>query len=271
MSVTLTNGFTYISTTHWINSSGGNWSVGSNWNTGATPSTGDAVYIDASGTYTVNLDVSPTVDSITLGGATGTQTLVIPSTLTLNGPDASSVTTNGILSLTGVLTGGGTLNVNGTLNWTSGGVMSASGITNVAAGATMNLSPSVGYLDTRTLNLSGNTVYSGGGTIRMQNGATINNLSGAIFDAQSDGNVVHSCCSGGNGGFNNAGTFKKSAGTGSTTILGSVAFNNVGVVQADSGAIAMQGGGTSSGTFTANSASSTIQFDGGTQNVALSG
>jgi hypothetical protein len=62
------------------------------------------------------------------------------------------------------------------------------------------------------------------------------------------------------GTFNNAGTFTKSAGTGVT--YGDIAFNNSGTVEAASGTLDLAGGGTSSGTFLADSGA-TLDFGGG--------
>src|SRR5207244_3352045 len=63
----------------WTNGSGGLWSNASNWNSGAGPVPGstDDVVITLDGTYTVTLDVSATVASLTLGGSSGTQKLSV--------------------------------------------------------------------------------------------------------------------------------------------------------------------------------------------------
>ncbi len=55
----------------------GNWSVPSNWNPAMVPGATSDVIIAASGTFKVTLDVDANVSSLTLGGAAGTQTLMV--------------------------------------------------------------------------------------------------------------------------------------------------------------------------------------------------
>src|SRR5713226_3655153 len=62
----------------WVNAGGGSWSTGSNWSTGSPPVPGDDVCIDLAGTYSVTLPATTaTINSLTLGGTSGTQTLVL--------------------------------------------------------------------------------------------------------------------------------------------------------------------------------------------------
>ncbi|MEZ5064302.1 MAG: hypothetical protein R3B81_06175 [bacterium] len=107
-------------TVSWTNASGGNWSNPANWDLGV-PGAADDVRIDVSGTYTVTLDVHTTVTSLTLGGASGAQTLFASGrTITVSG--ASVVGPNGILNLaSGTLSGAG--------SWTNGGVATLSSTT----------------------------------------------------------------------------------------------------------------------------------------------
>jgi hypothetical protein len=74
-------------------------------------------------------------------------------------------------------------------------------------------------------------------------GATIDNVAGAVFDAQNDSSIVTNNI--GTDLFINDGTFKKSAGTGTTTI--GVTFNNTGTAEVDSGTLALTGAVTGSG------------------------
>src|SRR5689334_13337588 len=93
----------------WTNSSGGNWSNPANWDSGSVPGSSDNALIVNGGSFTVNVDVDAAVGSLTLGGASGTQTVSISShTLTLNGN--SLVNGNGVVALSsGTLAGNGTL------------------------------------------------------------------------------------------------------------------------------------------------------------------
>ena len=70
---------------NWKAAVDGNWNDGANWDTEIVPGNGDDVFIDLSGDYTVTLDVDADVQSLTLGGASGNQTLSASSrTITLN-------------------------------------------------------------------------------------------------------------------------------------------------------------------------------------------
>jgi len=126
----------------WNNASGGNWGTPGNWNPAQVPGASDDAVITLAGTYTVTLDVAGTLNSLTLGGASGTQSLAITgNTLTLAA--ASAVNANGVINLSnGTFTGNGVLTVNGTFNWT-GGTMSGSGTTEIAPTATLTISSPV--------------------------------------------------------------------------------------------------------------------------------
>ncbi len=79
------------------------------------------------------------------------------------------------------------------------------------------------------------------GNFNSRGGAIFNNQAGATFDTDFNGNFAFN-----QGGvrtqFNNAGTFTKSGGTGTTTF--STALNNSGTVNVDSGTLAFNGGYT---------------------------
>src|SRR5438552_17541197 len=68
----------------WTNALSGNWNNAANWSPNAIPGSSDTALITNNGNYTVTLDVSPTVNSLTLGGASGTQIFFAASrTLTI--------------------------------------------------------------------------------------------------------------------------------------------------------------------------------------------
>ena len=62
-------------TISWTNTSGGLWSAPANWDAQFVPRSFDSVNITAAGTYTVTVDTSVNVVGLTIGGATGQQTL----------------------------------------------------------------------------------------------------------------------------------------------------------------------------------------------------
>jgi hypothetical protein len=47
----------------WTNANGGNWSAAVNWSPNQVPGNSDDAIITNAGTYTVKLDISPTVNS----------------------------------------------------------------------------------------------------------------------------------------------------------------------------------------------------------------
>ena len=94
----------------------------------------------------------------------------------------------------------------------------------------------------------GTVTWSGSGSVSCSSGVVYNEP-GAVFDVQND-----QLMSG--GGFQNAGLFRKSAGTGTTTI--SSFFNNTGAVQIQTGTVNFSGlltenpGSSLSGTWRGN-------------------
>ena len=78
----------------WKNATSGSWTEGVNWSTGAAPTSGESACITEPGTYTVTAKgAAITVKSLTLGGASGTQTLAVA---TSNGGDMHLATTSGL-------------------------------------------------------------------------------------------------------------------------------------------------------------------------------
>ena len=78
------------------NTAGGSWFTAANWSKKAIPASGEEVCITEGGTYTVELVQStsvPTLKSLTIGAGSGTQSLLVASTSSVN---ASLVTTEGL-------------------------------------------------------------------------------------------------------------------------------------------------------------------------------
>jgi hypothetical protein len=233
------------------------------------------------GTFTV-------ADSGTLGFAGGRHTLSSPSTITgagtvifggsvgaattvlgtydLSGPTVvSGGTVNFIRDVTlsaltlsgGALAGFGDVTANGLLSWTCG-TMSGLGRTLAAGGMAISGSAAK-FLDGRTLVNEATATWEGG-SITASNAAIWDNQPGALFDVRTDASFVA------NFGprFDNAGTVRKSAGTGTAT-LGPL-FNNSGNVDVQTGTLSLSGGGLSSGVFTSEMGA-TLNFAGGTQTL----
>ena len=154
---------------------------------------------------------------------------------------------------------GGSSTVAGTSTWTGG---TLSGSLTVASNGVLNLSGSGDkYIEWGTLNNAGSVTWTGGNVWGYNWNYYVNvisNQDGGLFDVQTDAALSsYSCCSGSLTIYN-AGTFRKSAGTGTNAI--NWAFSNTGLVDVQSGAVSLQ----SSYTQTAGA----TKLDGG--NIATS-
>ena len=149
--------------------------------------------------------------------------VVAPSTLTLS---------------SGSLGGSNVVTIGSTMTWT-GGSMSGTGRTVISPGAALTIAnPSSLAINNRTLDNGGSTVWTGAGNIDL-NTAVITNRVGALFNLQNSSPIFFG---GGTPRFDNAGIFRKSVSTGTSTIGGSVPFTNYGTVDIQSGILAMNGG-----------------------------
>ena len=110
---------------------------------------------------------------------------------------------------------------------------------------------------------AGTVTMTGSGQLTMyNNNSTYNggvyNLAGALWDIQTNANIYCHCL--GDEFFNNAGTFRKSGGSGTATI--SVDFINTGTVTNLIGILSFNSGGTLTGTY-GTAAGATTDFAGG--------
>lgn len=186
----------------------GNWSDFTKWSPQQVPGGADDVIIASFGS--VNLDISPTIGSLTLDH--GAASLGGAGDLTVTGMTAW---------LAGTIQGTGTLHANGGLDLTG------SPLRNLR----------------RPLHNAGLATWNGG-AINIQSGGEFRNLAGATFDAQTNGSITIS----GVGPFINEGIFIKSGGS-SDTGIGNP-FNNNGVVEVQVGTLRFNRGGVSTGDFT---------------------
>jgi hypothetical protein len=251
----------------WTNTAGGNWSDTNSWDPNQMPGSGDVAVITNDGTYSVTLDVNPTIVGLVLGtsGGANVQSLSVSNnqTFTLNG--TAQVSTNGQFNLNGgVLSGNivlcGALNcLGGTL---SGGltVNSNSVLTVSAPGVSLN-----GFTTGGSALTNYGTVNWTGGDISCDYSPQIYNY--GLWNAQTDNSIFGQQTSG-NGVFNNYGTFRKSGGSNTTTIDTNAVFNGSGMVDVESGTVSIANGqyagmvNAAGGTFL--SLGSSLIFGGGT-------
>jgi hypothetical protein len=182
-----------------------------------------------------------------LGGSLTLTTDVIPGLAMAAGTLYVSPTFQGgsitNLTLAG-MTLAGTATVSGTMSWISGTI---NGALTVGNGAVLNIGGSSLKECLGVLTNAGTVVWTGGGNLNLgdytgsgwQWGA-IYNLAGGLFDIQND-QFFTSYANPGSARFNNAGTLRKSAGSGTTVFNFYVGFDNGGRVEADTGVISFQG------------------------------
>lgn len=269
--------------TYTLTSSGGAdviWTDSTKWFGGPAgtypgQNAGDTAQITQSGTYKVM--VSSTIpNNVTLTMNCSGCFLEIQSGGTLGLQGSSSVTgsnirllTSGILNNSNDLTfastlfldGGtvgnvGTININptGIFEW-NGGTLTSAGTTNVFG--TLNLPGAISSMTLgpgQQLNVSGTINYTS-----PSNPFSIN--TGAALLNSNLMNLANDLPINGAGSIQNTGTIDKTTGT-QSVINPSVA--NSGTVRVSEGVLALNGGGTHSGTFDAASAGYVIEFRGGT-------
>ncbi len=231
----------------WANNISGDFNTGANWVGGVVPAAGDDAVINFAG-VTVTSSNNNTVLRISCTG-----------TFAINGGTFTidSTSTTSSFNLTGgALAGAGTLTVSSAMTW-GNATMSGTGATTLSVGATLTISSGV-TLDARTLNNSGTINMTGlNNSWNFANSAVFNNQSGGVFNSQNDQSIF---VGSGSPLIANAGTFAKTAGLGTTTV--NVALNNTGSVQTQSGTLALQGGGTGSGVYSATGGA-VLEFNGG--------
>jgi hypothetical protein len=169
----------------------------------------------------------------------GMGTLVIAGTATSQG--SFTFANNATISGAGILT------IESTMTW-GGGILD--GTLNVAAGATVTMNGTQNRIVRGTLNNAGTVTWAGTANIGVSASTQINNLDGGLFDIQGDQQFYFRNDDGwARHPFNNAGTLRKSAGEGETPFDAYGQLNNTGIVDLESGALALPGGGDSTGVF----------------------
>jgi hypothetical protein len=180
----------------WTNTAGGSWFEGSNWSKGKAPSTEEEACITAEGTYTVVMTQESgtvSVKSLTVGGASGKQTLAV----------GSSCSVNAVLTTTAGISNG----AQGAITLTNGdgcgdGVKLVGPITNAG---TLTVEPEHGgarelqgsITNTGTLSINASTAYNGTsvaltnkGTLNVAEGKTLSIAAKNSFTNGTNGKIV---------------------------------------------------------------------------------
>lgn len=214
---------TNAATITWTNTVAGTWNVAANWQPNQVPGPSDTVIIPLAATNGAAVDTNYTVNNLILNGGTVANTGVASDTLTVAG---QINWTNGTLGCTvtneGVLTLAGTNGVDYQLT------------TFLCNVGTMNLA-------------SGNLLINYCG----YNYGGISNAAGGLINIEHDANIDVSqnqfgLCP---PPFYNAGTIRKTAGTGVSYLFPPINNYGSGIIDAQSGAISFNGGGNLDGTL----------------------
>ncbi len=218
----------------WINPASGNWKVASNWSGGTVPQAGDNVTIATQGvTVTYNTGTLAINDLTVSAGSTlsmSNGTLGVDGTGTIGGTLALAA---------GTFNGSGTTTVSGQWNWT-GGVLDTKLI--VASTASALISPNnpnaLPVLSNGATLTNQGTVDQNAGAYPLYIGGTVDNVSGASWNLQTDGAVTLQT----GGAFNNFGSFVKTGGTSVTNWQ--VPITGSGTINITSGTMTLTGATT---------------------------
>jgi uncharacterized repeat protein (TIGR01451 family) len=232
--------------TSYTSAGSGSWGSAGSWSPAGIPASGDSVTIQSG--HTISLDAARTINNATVNG-------------TLQPAGLSLAVTNS-WTHAGTVTGSGSVTVNGTGTWTSGTIYGA--VVNAAPGATLTISGASAKTmqEGGGLNVAGTVIWTGG-TIVLNGYATaqLNIQAGGVFDAQGDNAFTNSYYA---GAIVNNGTFRKSAGVGTTSVGSGVPFHNHARIEITSGtmiaaALTLNAGTVIAGAgFTVGSGTTTI-------------
>jgi RHS repeat-associated protein/uncharacterized repeat protein (TIGR01451 family) len=232
------------------------WNDPANWSGDALPGANDDVRIDISvggaiffnsGTSRINSLTDITADLSLSGGI-----FAITAASTIN----NHFTVSGDVGGT-VLTVDGTLTISGSMAW-SGATMNGAGTTDIASGATLDITGQRADLDNHQLDNDGAIHFAGSGAFSPFQ-STINNR--GLFEIQNDLDLG----SGGVSTFNNSGTLRKTASTGSSSF--SFDLVNTGTVEILAGSLSLEGVNTTSTGVIQVAAGASLAFRGGTSTV----
>ncbi len=251
---------TLLAAMMWANPAGGDWDTASNWVNSANPSdqhvptAWDDAVIDLPDITVTHDSGTDSVNSITSQGpiAINGGTLTIASASTIN--NSLTVAFNSLSSPSsgGMLEVNGTLAVNGLFTLGAHTTLTGSGTVDAYGGLKIN-----GFdvaIQGTTLNNYGAATWDiESGNDSLSAGAVFNNLAGATVAAVgAAGSEV-----GGDGVFNNAGTFTSTTAASGDDDFAPV-FNNSGTVDVLGGELELEGDDVTQGTGTFNGAAGTF-------------
>jgi hypothetical protein len=201
-------------------------------NTGTVQAQTGTINLTGGGTHTGSFDGSAgtiqfgaNTHELNAGTSLSGSTQLAGGTLNVNSAVAATTFTHSA----GTLQGAASFTTSDLYTWT-GGAMFGSGVTSADGGISLG-GASVKDLNGRTLNNPATATWSGTGSFRVGSGSVVDNT--GTWDCQSD--AIISFLGGAAPTFNNSGTFRKSAGAGTTTV--GIHFGNSGTVDVQSGTL----------------------------------
>jgi hypothetical protein len=219
----------------------------------------NAVTLTLDGQFQNTGEFHNTAGVFTLQSATGNA-----GTLEINGgelrPQAAFANSGTMKLSSGYLGGPGTVTNSGTFQWTGGWIDNATNFVGsvVNTSNAFTISGAASKLMFGPLTNSDTITQSGGSEIDIGGQTTLTNQSAAIYNITDD-SKIGSGFQGGN--VSNAGTFKKSGGTGTSDV--DAAFANTGTIQVDTGTLRFTGGGTLNGGSFSVAGGATAEIQGG--------
>jgi hypothetical protein len=141
----------------WTNPAGGTWSNPANWSSGTVPGAFDDAVVALDGIYTVTLDTNVTVNSVTVGGETGTQTMTWAASNLLVGA-SFNIGNNAVFNLGfgTALNLAGVINNQGVINWGTTNALYALGDCTISNSGVFNLGTNFNTLGfTNSINYGG--------------------------------------------------------------------------------------------------------------------
>jgi filamentous hemagglutinin len=176
----------------WTNTAGGSWFEDGNWSKNAPPTATEEACITESGTYTVEMaqKSTVTVKSLTVGGASGTQTLMVASTNGLNAVLTTSAgitnNKNGAITLTNAETSGNNVTI-------ASSISNAGKITTEPAhGGQRVLQGNLTNVEAGALVVNANTSFNGSkAALTDKNTSAIDIASGVQLTASNESTVAN--------------------------------------------------------------------------------
>jgi len=189
------------------------------------------VLFDNTGTVQVDPGLVLSIDDSTLTMEDGSSeggggSLLVAGSTQFNVMGNAAVENVTLLTDADTVSGLGTLTITGLFHWDAGTMANG----HVRFQGPIVIGANSVSLNNFTFDNAGTVTWMGNTAIFLDTASAWNNLAGSLLDARNDATVRLQPAGGSQPQFNNAGTFRKSAGTG-TTSLQQVAFTNTGSIE----------------------------------------